>query len=135
MSAGDYVRYLRALKGGPTPQEIEDVTGVPASSYRQIEQRYRGIGSDEDFARLAEYFGVSPDEFSSRLNWTRKDLSAALVEAVEQDVPIQLELRSGHTITGNVLWSDLGAALLREEDGSVVTVQRHMVDRWQLVGA
>jgi hypothetical protein len=41
MSTSDYLRYLRAVKGGPTPQDIETATGVPAGAYRQIEQRYR----------------------------------------------------------------------------------------------
>lgn len=132
MSAGDYLRYLRAVKGGPTPQEIETESGVSAGSYRQIEQRYRAFGSEEDLSKLAAYFGVSVEEITSRVEWTRKALSAALVEAVEQDTPIQLQLRTGQTITGKVQWSDLGAALIQQADGDEIIVQRHMVDRWQL---
>ncbi|MER2599775.1 MAG: helix-turn-helix transcriptional regulator [Caldilineales bacterium] len=132
MSAGDYMRYLRARKGGPTPQEIEEATGVPSGAYRQIEQRYRAIGSEEDLTRLAEYFGVGLDDLTSRIEWSRKALSAALVEAVERDSAIELHLRSGHAVSGKVQWSDLGATLLRRQDGSTVVVQRHIVDRWQL---
>lgn len=132
MSAGDYLRYLRAVKGGPTPQEIETESGVPAGSYRQIEQRYRAFGSDEDLAKLAAYFAVPVEEITHRVEWTRKALSAALVEAIEEDMPIQLQLRTGHTITGKVQWSDLGAALIQQDSGDEVVVQRHMVDRWQL---
>lgn len=135
MSTGDYVRYLRATKGGPTPQDIEKATGVTAGTYRQIEQRYRAMGSDEELAKLADYFGVAVEELTSRAEWTRKALSAALVEAAEQDVPIRLELRGGRELTGKVQWSDLGAALLQLEDGQEVVVQRHMVDRWQINGA
>ena len=135
MSAGDYLRYLRAVKGGPTPQDIEQATGVAAGAYRQIEQRYRAMGTEEELASLAAYFEVPAEELTGRVEWTRKALSAALVEAVEMDAPIRLELRSGHQWTGKVQWSDLGAALLQLEDGQEVVVQRHMVDRWQIIGA
>ena len=135
MSAGDYLRYLRAVKGGPTPQDIQDATGVKAGMYRQIEQRYRAMGTDDELASLAAYYEVPVEELTSRIEWTRKALSAALVEAVELDAPIKLELRSGHTLTGKVLWSDLGAALIQSDDGHEYTVQRHMVDRWQIIEA
>jgi transcriptional regulator with XRE-family HTH domain len=135
MSAGDYLRYLRAVKGGPTPADIQEATGVQAGTYRQIEQRYRAIGSEEELASLAAYFEVPVEELTDRVEWTRKALSAALVVAAEKDAPIRLELRSGHTLTGKVLWSDLGAALLQQEDGQEIAVQRHMVDRWQIIEA
>lgn len=135
MSTGDYLRYLRAMKGGPTPQEVEEATGVKAGDYRQMEQRYRAIGSEEELASLAAYYQVSAEELTSRVQWTRKALSAALVEAVEQDAPIRLEMRSGHTVTGKVQWSDLGSALLLLDNGQEMVVQRHMVERWQLVEA
>lgn len=133
MSTGDYVRQLRAIKGGPTPLEIEQATGLTPGVYRQMEQRYRAVGSDEDLAKLAEYFEVPVEEFASRQEWTRKALSAALVEAIEQDCPIRLALRNGDNLTGKVIWSDLGAALVELEDGRQVVVQRHIVDRWELL--
>lgn len=135
MSTGDYVRQLRALRGGPTPLEIEQAAGLPAGLYRQLEQRYRGVGSEEDLAKLADYFRVPVEELTSRQQWTRKDLSAALVEANEQDRPIQLVLRSGQAITGKVVWSDLGATLLHLDDGRELVIQRHIVDRWELIDA
>lgn len=135
MSAGDYMRYLRAVKGGPTPQDIQDATGVPAGIYRQMEQRYRAMGTEEELASLAAYFEVPVEELTNRADWTRKALSAALVEAVEMDAPIRLELRNSHEITGKVVWSDLGAALIQREDGQEIVVQRHMVDRWQIMKA
>jgi hypothetical protein len=100
-----------------------------------MEQRYRAMGSEEQLASLAAYFEVPAEELTGRVEWTRKALSASLVEAIEQDAPIRLELRSGHTVTGKVQWSDLGATLLLLDDGSDMVVQRHMVDRWQVVGA
>jgi transcriptional regulator with XRE-family HTH domain len=133
MSTGDYVRQLRALKGGPTPLEIEQAAELEAGLYRQLEQRYRGVGSDEDLAKLAAYFQVPVEELTGRQQWTRKELSAALVEASEQNRPIRLELRTGDSLTGQVVWSDLGAALLQLDDGRELVVQRHIVDRWQLI--
>lgn len=132
MSAGDYLRYLRALKGGPTPAEIEQATGVPASVYRQIEQRYRAVGTEEELTKLAEYFGVDPKEVLDRQPWARKDLSAFLVDAEEQGQPVRFYLRTGEVLTGQVRWSDLGAALLELEDGRQLVVQRHMIDRWEV---
>lgn len=134
MSTGDYVRHLRALKGGPTPWDIEQATGVPSGTYRQIEQRYRAVGAEEELTKLAEYFGVPAEELLSRQQWTRKELSAFLVEATEQERPVRLELRTGETFVGRVLWSDLGAALLRLEDGREIVLQRHMIDRWAMLG-
>lgn len=133
MSTGDYMRFLRAVKGGPTPFDIENATGVPSSTYRQIEQRYRAIGTEEELTKLATYFDVPLEELSKRQEWTRKGLSAALAVAEEEDRPIRLELRSGAAFSGRVIWSDLGSALLELEDGREVVVQRHVVDRWELL--
>ncbi len=131
MSLGDYVRYLRAVEGGPTPWQIEEATGVPSGVYRQIEQRYRAIGEDETLQKLATYYGVEFEEMRWRQQWSRKNLTAALIEAAEHHHPIQLVLRSGVTLSGQVVWWDLGAVELKEASGASVVVQRHMVDRWQ----
>ena len=47
MSLGDYLRLLRARKGGITPWDIEAATDLPKGLYRQMEQRYRAVGDDE----------------------------------------------------------------------------------------
>ena len=73
------------------------------------------------------------DELTSRQQWTRKDLSAALVEANEQDRTIRLDLRTGENLAGKVIWSDLGAVLMRLDGGRELIVQRHIVDRWELL--
>lgn len=134
MSTGDYVRYLRAVKGGPTPLDIQEATGLTAGIYRQLEQRYRQVGDGEDLTKLAEYFGVPAEELIDRAPWTRKALSAALVEAREAQQAIHITLRNGESIAGNVKWSDLGAALIVLEDGREIVVQRHFVDRWTVGG-
>lgn len=134
MSTGDYVRYLRAVKGGPTPHDIQEATGITAGLYRQLEQRYREIGDAEDLTKLAEYFGVPAEELIERSSWTRKALSEVLVNSRETQSPIRVELRNGESLVGVVKWSDLGAALILLEDGREVVIQRHFVDRWQLSG-
>lgn len=133
MSTGDYVRYLRAVKGGPTPHDIQEATGITAGIYRQLEQRYRAVGDAEDLKKLAQYFDVPAEDLIERENWTRKALSEALVIARETQHAIRLELRSGEVMVGNVKWSDLGAALIALEGGREVVLQRHFIDRWQLV--
>jgi len=135
MSTGDYLRYQRALKGGPSPSQIEEASGVASGLYRQIEQRYRAVGSDEDYARLAEYFEVPVDDLVGRREWTRKALSAALYDAKHEEQPITLELRGGQTLAGRVIWSDLGAVLLRLDEGRELVIQRHMIERWELTPA
>lgn len=134
MSTGDYVRYLRATKGGPTPHDIQEATGITAGLYRQLEQRYREVGDEEDLTKLAEYFGVPAAELIERSAWTRKALSEALVNARETQRSIRIELRNGEAIVGSVKWSDLGATLIIAEDGREIVIQRHFVDRWQLNG-
>lgn len=134
MSTGDYVRYLRAVKGGPTPHDIQEATGITAGLYRQLEQRYREVGDAEDLTKLAEYFGVPAEELIERSSWTRKALSEVLVNSRETQSPIRVELRNGESLVGVVKWSDLGAALILLEDGREVVIQRHFVDRWQLSG-
>lgn len=131
MSIGDHVRYLRAAKGGPTPWDIQQATGIPSSTLSQLEQRYRAVGTDEELAKLAEYFGVPVEDLLQRQDWTRKALSAFLAEAYEEDWQIKLRLRNGQEFNGRVLWYDLGATLLQLDDGQEVVIQRHFVDRWE----
>ncbi|MCC7355135.1 MAG: helix-turn-helix transcriptional regulator [Anaerolineae bacterium] len=130
MSLGDYLRYLRARKGGPTPWEIQEATGVPSGVYGHIEQRYREMGDEETMQKLAAYFGVPLEELMRRKPKYRKALSGALAASMAQNVPIRLILRSGDELSGRVAWWDLGATLLTLDDGSEVVVQRHIVDDW-----
>jgi len=131
VSLGDYLRYLRALKGGPTPWDIQEATGVPSGLYRQMEQRYRAVGDEETLVKLAAYFEVPVEELRWRYDWPRKSLSAALVEAQEEGRPIRLHLRTGESFEGRVEWWDLGATLLTLADGEQVVIQRHVVETWE----
>ena len=131
MSSGDYLRYLRALKGGPDLITVSRETGIPTNLLREIEQRYRPIGDKETLEKLARYYGISPEELYWRHEWSRKALSWSLETARQSDTPIQLNLRTGQSFRGRVRWWDLGATLLELEDGRQVVIQRHMVETWE----
>ncbi len=131
MSSGDYLRYLRALKGGPDLFTVSEGSGVPPGTLREIEQRYRAVGDEETLEKLAQYYDVPVEELRWRHGWSRKALSLALDVAQAEDVPIQLNLRTGQSLRGKVVWWDLGATLLETDDGDQVVVQRHMVDTWE----
>jgi hypothetical protein len=134
MSLGDYVRYLRAMKGGPDYLAIEAATGVAGRTLREIEQRYRRVGEEDgDLQKLADYFGVAVEELTWRREKWRKLLSETLHAAQEEGRPIRLVLRDGPVFEGRVLWWDLGAAELELSGGEGnVVVQRHIVDDWLL---
>lgn len=135
MSLGDYVRYLRALKGGPTPFEMAEEGDIPTREYRQIEQRYREVATDETVGKLARYFGVPVEELEWRRAWPRKALTAALDRAMRWGYRIHLALRTGEHLSGRVKWFDLGAFLLEPDEGSgEVVVQRHIVETWDVEG-
>jgi transcriptional regulator with XRE-family HTH domain len=113
MSLGDYVRYLRAVKGGLDFLSIEEATGIPSGTLRQIEQRYRRVGeNDEELQKLASYFGVPVGELTWRREKWRKLLSEALYTAQNEGRSIRLTLRDGPTFEGRVVWWDLGATQL-----------------------
>ncbi len=129
MSLGDYLRMLRARRGGITPLDIEAATGVDKGLYRQMEQRYRAVGDDDTLRRLADFYGVPFEALRWRLDWPRKALSRALVQVIRENAPIRLELCDGQVVVGAVKWWDLGAIGVETPDGEWV-VQRHAVEKW-----
>ncbi len=135
MSLGDYLRLLRARRGGVTPWDIEGATSLPKGLYRQMEQRYRAIGDDESIQILAGYYGVPYEDLRWRFDWPRKGLSRALLFAQQDSHPITLYMWNGDVLQGNVRWWDLGAVGLAPLQGpaELVVVQRHAVERWEPV--
>ena len=131
MSLGDELRYLRAKAGGITPFDIAEATGVDASLYRQLEQRYREMGDDETIEKLSAYFGCDATILKRARARSRKALSQHLFKAKQSDEPVTLHLRTAETFTGRVAWWDLGALGLEPMDGGpIVVVQRHAVVDW-----
>jgi len=133
MSSGDYLRFLRARHGGVDFFTVEQETGVPSSILRQIEQRYRAVGEEDILRRLAEFYGVPAEEVLWRHRWSRARLTFALEDALRENRPIRLYLRTGEEFAGHVLWVDLAATCLKV-DGHEIVVQRHWVDRWEILG-
>jgi sRNA-binding regulator protein Hfq len=130
MSLGDYLRLLRARRGGITPWDIEAASGLTKGLYRQMEQRYRAVGDDDSIRILADFYGVPFEELRWRLDWPRKALSRALAAAVRENRPITLHLWNGESVTGSVQWWDLGAVALEAAPGELLVVQRHAAERW-----
>jgi sRNA-binding regulator protein Hfq len=131
MSLGDYLRLLRAERGGLTPWDIESATTLPKGLYRQMEQRYRAIGDDAAIQILADYYAVPFEDLRWRLNWSRKALSRALHAAATNQTPITLSLWNGQEVNGKVAWWDLGAVGLEIGGTESLVVQRHAVERWE----
>ncbi len=131
MSLGDELRYLRAQAGGPTPDEIEQATGVGASLYCMLEQRYREVGDDETVEKLAAYFKADADALKRARSCSRKALTQHLAKALQSASPLKLHLRNGETLNGRLAWWDLGALGLEPDDGApLIVVQRHAVVDW-----
>ena len=136
MSLGDELRYLRTFHGGGNMMEIEDEIGLQPGVLRYMEQRYRRVGEDEEvLAKIAAYYGVPLEKLQYHRERYRKALSAYLYQAMKAETAVQVELRTGETLTGRVRWWDLGAFGLEPEDGGPLTVvQRHAVLDWEGVG-
>src|SRR5438552_2774602 len=98
MSLSDYIKYQRALKGGLTPWEIAEGSGVPAREVHLIEVKHRRMGEDQAvLERLANYFGVPIEDLEGRREAYRKKLTYFLDESKGDSSPIELRLESGET--------------------------------------
>lgn len=133
MSLGDYLRFLRALRGGPTCLEVGLGAGLAQPNIvAQIERRYREMGDDETLERLAVYFQVPVENLLRYRGRYRKALSRFLDEAWRSARPVRISIWTGETLTGRVVNWDMAAFGLAPADGSPeVIVQRHAVDDWE----
>src|SRR5829696_2618242 len=96
MSLSDYIKYQRALKGGLTPWEIAEGSGVPARDVHLLEVKHRRMGDDDAMLEgLARYFGVPVEELTSRREAYRKRLTFFLEQAVRDNRPVTLRLEYG----------------------------------------
>jgi hypothetical protein len=139
MSLSDHVKYLRAVKGGLTPWEIAEGSGVPAREIHLIEVKHRLVGeNDAILERLAGYFGVPVEELKSRRGAYRKRLTAFLDESQQASTPVALKLEGGEEITGKIDWYAREAIAIVPEDGEEGTpayiVQRAYVADWRQAG-
>src|SRR4051794_249280 len=139
MSLSDHIKYLRAVKGGLTPWEIAEGSGVAAREIHLLEVKHRLVGeNDAVLQRIADFFEVPLEEFSSRRGAFRKRLTAFLEESQEDSAPITLKLESGEEITGKIDWYGREAIAVVPGDTGEVThpyiIQRAYVADWRRAG-
>lgn len=141
MSLSDYIRYQRAVKGGLTPWEIAEGSGVPSRDVHLLEVKHRRMGEDDaTLQKLADYFGVSLAELTGRREAYRKRLVAFLEECIREERAVTLRLESGEEVEGVPVWYSREATALRpegatEESGDLCIVQRAWVADWKPGGA
>ncbi|MEZ4511127.1 MAG: hypothetical protein R3C62_04575 [Chloroflexota bacterium] len=129
MSLSDHLRYLRAINGGEHPNAIYEAIGVE-KGIMTAETAYRPIRDEALIAKLADYYKRPLEEFEWHNARPRKFLTFYVAEAMRNNTPVELQLRSGQTLAGNVEWWDLSSIGLREENGCLLVVQRHAVVDW-----
>jgi hypothetical protein len=139
MSLSDYIKYQRALKGGLTPWEIAEGSGVPARDVHLIEVKHRRMGEDDAMLeQLASYFGVPPQDLTDRREAYRKRLTFFLDESKHDSSPVELKLESGEVVVGSPVWYSREAVALKDEgadDNSLCIVQRAWVADWRRGGS
>jgi len=139
MSLSDYIKYLRAVKGGLTPWEIAAGSGVPAREVHLLEVKHRRMGEDDAMLRsLAEFFGVPVTDLTSRRDAYRKRLTTFLEESQNEDAPVTFKMEGGEEITGKVDWFGREAVAIIPQTGEAseppYIVQRSWVADWRLAG-
>jgi hypothetical protein len=141
MSLSDYIKYQRALKGGLTPWEIAEGSGVPARDVHLIEVKHRRMGEDDaTLEQLASYFGVPAQDLTDRREAYRKRLTYFLDESKHDSASVELKLENGETVGGWPAWYSRDAVALNEsdhetDDGNLCIVQRAWVADWRRGGA
>lgn len=136
MSLSDYLKYLRATKGGLTPWEIAEASGVPARDIHLIEVKHRRVGeNDAQLERLAGYFGVPVEDFTGRREAYRKRLTVFVEESKAHDTPVTIRLENGEEFSGKIAWFGREALALQPEDeqdpAEPIVVQRPWIADWR----
>ena len=139
MSLSDFIKYQRALKGGLTPWEIAEGSGVPARDVHLLEVKHRRMGDDDAMLdMLAKYFGVPVDALTSRREAYRKRLTFFLEQAVRENRHVTLRLENEEDLTGSIKWYSreaIGMVLEgSESEDDVLVVQRAWVADWRAAG-
>ena len=138
MSLSDYIKYLRAVKGGLTPWEIAAGSGVPAREVHLLEVKHRRMGEDDAMLHsLADFFGVPVNDLMSRRDAYRKRLTTFLEESQKEESGVTFKMEGGEEITGKIEWFGREAVALSPESGEASTpyiLQRSWVADWRLAG-
>lgn len=132
MSLSDQIKILRARKGGATPIEIQEATGVPGHEVNYIEMKHRRVGDNEEWLeKFAVYFGVPLEQLQWHRERYRKKLTAMLYQRQDSGEAITLKLQSGHEISGSIAWFDRGVVALSQPAAEPLIVERHAVVDWE----
>ena len=135
MSLSDYVKFLRAAKGGVTPWEIADATGLSSKEVHLLEVKHRRMGEDDAMlGKLAGYFEVPVDTLTSRRDSFRKRLTGFLADRQRTGETVTLVLESGEALHGTVAWFGREALALTPTGGEPdrpLVVQRAIVAQWR----
>ncbi|HUP27826.1 MAG TPA: hypothetical protein VM409_05275 [Chloroflexia bacterium] len=133
----DYIKFLRASRGGITPWEISEACGVPAGDIHYIEVKHRRVGGDDAaLGTLARFFNVDVSELTTRREAYRKLLTMFLDQNTNSGSPVVFRLESGEQIEGQVCWYSreaVAVAPVSEEggQGAPFIVQRCWIADWR----
>ncbi len=132
MSLSDYVKFMRATKGGVTPWEIADATGVPSKEVHLLEVKHRRMGDDDDMlAKLAQYFEVPVEDLVRRRDAFRKRLTGFVADRQRSEEPVTFVLESGERLEGTIAWFGREAIALQPPDsGHPLVIQRAVIAEW-----
>ena len=132
MSLSDYVKFMRAVKGGVTPWEIADATGVPSKEVHLLEVKHRRMGDDDAMlAKLAEYFEVPIEELTRRRDAFRKRLTGFVADRQRSNEAVTFVLESGEQLHGTIAWFGREAIALQPDDtGNPLIIQRAVIAEW-----
>jgi|SRR6478672_1174296 len=133
MSLSDYVKFMRAVKGGVTPWEIADATGVSSKEVHLLEVKHRRMGEDDTMlVKLAAYFEVPLEELTRRRDAFRKRLTGFVADRQRNQQPVTFILESGERLEGLVAWFGREAIALQPDDhGHPIVIQRALIADWQ----
>src|SRR5689334_12654903 len=133
MSLSDYLKFMRAMKGGVTPWEIADATGVPSKEVHLLEVKHRRMGDDDAMlAKLAQYFEVPVDELVRRRDSFRKRLTGFIADRQRSAEHVTFVLESGERLEGTIAWFGREAVALQPaDDGHPLVIQRAIIAEWQ----
>jgi hypothetical protein len=146
MSLSDYIRYQRAVRGGLTPWEIAEGSGISSREVHLLEVKHRRMGDDDEMLqKLAVYFGVPFEELAGRREAFRKRLASFLDANIPNARSITLKLESGEEVSGVPVWYSREAVALSDAPvdategeaagGNLCIVQRGWVADWKADGA
>ncbi|HET7081844.1 MAG TPA: hypothetical protein VFM49_30815 [Chloroflexia bacterium] len=135
MSLSDYLKFMRATKGGVTPWEIADATGLSSKDVHLLEVKHRRMGEDDAMlAKLAQYFEVPVDDLVKRRDNFRKRLTGFVADRQRTQEPVVLVLESGEELHGTIAWFGREAVAVDLTGGDPETplvVQRAVVAEWR----